>query len=40
MDLHIVDGLVLVGGTLIDVHLHISAADGLTTESPRAGRGE
>ena len=32
MDLRIVDGSVLVGGTLMDVNLHVCAADGLITE--------
>lgn len=32
MDLRIVHGSVLVGGTLMDVNLHVSAADGLIAE--------
>ena len=32
MDLRIVDGAVLAGGKLMDVNLHVSAADGLITE--------
>ena len=32
MDLRIADGVVLVGGELMDATLHVSAGDGLITE--------